>query len=152
MFFQLFWTIKVKLVDEITQIAYLWLILHVKHKNKTFIAVLTRFLILCKIQDVGQDEPIKTWKKHMCREARAEMTVTNAWSWILIGSENEGRYASWSASLSIDPSNPLFLPWILKPRYNFVANRGKYRYMTWIIYPLCLLISLSAWKWLYCMW
>ena len=108
MFFQLFSTIKVKLVDEITQIAYLWLILHVKHKNKTFIAVLTRFLILCKIQDVGQDEPIKTWKKRMCREARAEMTVTNAWSWILIGSENEGRYASWSASLSIDPSNPLF--------------------------------------------
>ena len=102
-------------MDEITQIAYLWLILHVKHKNKTFIAVLTRFLILCKIQDVGQDEPIKTWKKRMCREARAEMTVTNAWSWILIGSENEGRYASWSGSevtnkwrLSIDPSNPIF--------------------------------------------
>ena len=53
---------------------------------------------LGKIQDVGQDEPIKMWKKHMCREARAEMSVANAWSWILIGSENEGRYASWSGS------------------------------------------------------
>ena len=70
---------------------------------------------LGKIQDVGQDEPIKIWKKHMCREARAEMSVTNAWSWILIGSENEGRYASWSGSevtnkwrLSIDSSNPIF--------------------------------------------
>ena len=82
--------------------------MHVKHKNKTFISALTWFLILDEIQDAGQDESIKTWEKHMCREARAETTVTNAWSWILIGSENEGRYASWSASLSIDPSNPLF--------------------------------------------
>ena len=46
----------------------------------------------------------------------------------------------------IKPS--VFLPWILKPCYNFAANRRKYRYMTWIIYPLCLLISLSTWKWL----
>ena len=83
-------------------------------KKKTFISALTWFLI-SKIQDVGQDESIKTWEKHMCREARAETTVTNAWSWILIGSENEGRYASWSGSevtnkwrLSIDPSNPIF--------------------------------------------
>ena len=41
MFFQLLSTIKVKLVDEMMQIAYLWLILHAKYKNKTFIAVLT---------------------------------------------------------------------------------------------------------------
>ena len=78
------------------QSAYLWLILHVKHKKKTFISALTWFLI-SKIQDVGQDESIKTWEKH---------------KW---GSENEGRYASWSGSevtnkwrLSIDPSNPIF--------------------------------------------
>ena len=89
--------------------------MHVKHKNKTFISALTWFLILDKIQDAGQDESIKTWEKHMRREARAETTVTNAWSWILIGSENEGRYSSWSGSevtnkwrLSIDPSNPIF--------------------------------------------
>ena len=107
-------------------------------KKKTFISALTWFLI-SKIQDVGQDESIKTWEKHMCREARAETTVTNAWSWILIGSENEGRYVN-------RPIKPYFLPRILKPSYNFVANRRKYRYMTWIIYPLCLLISLSAWK------
>ena len=30
-------------------------------KKKAFIAVLTWFLILGKIQVVGQDEPIKTW-------------------------------------------------------------------------------------------
>ena len=89
--------------------------MHVKHKNKTFISALTWFLILGKIQDAGQDESIKTLEKHMCREARAETTVTNAWSWILIESENEGRYASWSGNevtnkwrLSIDPSNPIF--------------------------------------------
>ena len=37
-----------KLVDEMMQSAYLWLILHVKHKNKTFIAVLTWLIILVK--------------------------------------------------------------------------------------------------------
>ena len=41
MFFQFLSAIKVKLVDDMMQIAYLWLILHVKHKNKTSIAVLT---------------------------------------------------------------------------------------------------------------
>ena len=60
MFFQILSTIKVKLVDEMMQSAYLLLILHVKHKNKTFISALTRFLILGKIQDAGQDESIKT--------------------------------------------------------------------------------------------
>ena len=94
--------------------AYLYVILNVKHKRKKHIYRGFN-LILGKIQVVGQDEPIKTWKKHMCRETRAETTVTKAWSWILIGRENEVRYASQSGSeatnkwrLSIDSSNPLF--------------------------------------------
>ena len=111
-------------------------------------------LILGKIQVVGQHEPLKTWKKQMRRETRAETTVTNAkhglefwlrekmrWEMLV----NKGVKATNKRRLSIDSSNQLFLPWILKPCFNFVANRRKYRYMTWIIYPLCLLISLSAW-------
>ena len=51
MFFQLFSTIKVNLVAKIMQSAYLCVIFHVKHKKKPFLAVLTWFLILGKIQD-----------------------------------------------------------------------------------------------------
>ena len=50
MFFQLF--SKVKLVDETMQSNCLCVILHVKRKIHT---VFTRFLILDKIQDGGQD-------------------------------------------------------------------------------------------------
>ena len=53
MLFQLLSTIKVKLVDEMMQSAYLCIILHVKHRKLPFIAVLTRFLITGKIQDGG---------------------------------------------------------------------------------------------------
>ena len=49
MLFQLLSTIKVKLVDEMMQSAFLCIILHVKHKKLPFIAV----LILGKIQDGG---------------------------------------------------------------------------------------------------
>ena len=51
-----FWVkLQVKLVDEMIQSVYLCVILHVKHKNSPFIAILTWFLILGKIQDGGQD-------------------------------------------------------------------------------------------------
>ena len=53
--FSTFSTIKVKLVNEMIEIAYLCDILHVKHKKLPFIAILTLFLILGKIQDGGQD-------------------------------------------------------------------------------------------------
>ena len=48
-----------KLVDEMMQSAYLCIILHVKHKKLPFIAVLTRFLIIGKIQDGGYCYQIK---------------------------------------------------------------------------------------------
>ena len=48
-------TIKVKLVNEMIEIACLCDILHVKHKKLPFIAILTLFLILGKIQDGSQD-------------------------------------------------------------------------------------------------
>ena len=51
MFCQLFSVIKVNLVAEIMQSAYLCVIFHFKHKKSPFLAVLTRFLILGKIQD-----------------------------------------------------------------------------------------------------
>jgi len=49
--FQLFSTIKVKLVDEMMQRNYL----QVKRKKLLILTVFTRFLILDKIQDGGQD-------------------------------------------------------------------------------------------------
>ena len=55
MFFQLLLTIKVNLVAKTMQNAYLCVIFHLKLKNLPFLAVLTWFLILGKIQDVGQD-------------------------------------------------------------------------------------------------
>ena len=54
--FQLFSTIKVKLVYEIIQSPSLCFILHGKHKSKLpFIAILTWFLILDKMQVGGKD-------------------------------------------------------------------------------------------------
>ena len=53
MFFPTFSTIKVNLVDKIMQSAYLSVIIHVK--QLPFLPVLTRFLILGKIQDGGED-------------------------------------------------------------------------------------------------
>ena len=53
MFFQLF--SKVKLVDETMQSNCLCVILHVKRKKLLIHTVFTRFLILDKIQDGGQD-------------------------------------------------------------------------------------------------
>ena len=66
MCFQLFSTMKVNLVAKIMQSAYLRFIFslraimrgscfHVMHKKLSFLAVLTCFLILGKIQDVGRD-------------------------------------------------------------------------------------------------
>ena len=51
MFSQPLSTIKVNFVDKMVQNANLGIVLHVKHKKMPFVAVLTRFLILGKIQD-----------------------------------------------------------------------------------------------------
>ena len=50
--FQLLSTIKVNLAAKIMQSAYLCIIFHVKHKKLPFLAVLTWFPTLGKIQDV----------------------------------------------------------------------------------------------------
>ena len=59
MFFQLFSTIKVNLVAKVIQSAYLCVTFHPKHKKAPFLAVLTWFLILGKIQDGNQ-----CWWRH----------------------------------------------------------------------------------------
>ena len=51
MFFQLFSTIKVNLVAKIIQSAYLCYLFFMSSTKKPFLAVLTWFLILAKIQD-----------------------------------------------------------------------------------------------------
>ena len=55
MFFQLFSTIKVNPVAKIMQSAYLFAIFHVKHTKSPFLADLTWFLDLGKVQYGGQD-------------------------------------------------------------------------------------------------
>ena len=62
MSFQLLLTIKVKLVDEMMQRAYSCVTLHVKHKTLPFVAVLTWFLILSKIQNGDQDGDHCWWR------------------------------------------------------------------------------------------
>ena len=59
MFFQLFSTIKRNLVAKVMQSAYLCVTFHPKHKKWPFLAVLTWFLILGKIQDGNQ-----CWWRH----------------------------------------------------------------------------------------
>ena len=49
--FQLFSTIKGKLVDEMEQSNYLFVILHVKRKKVLMLSVFSWFIILDKIQD-----------------------------------------------------------------------------------------------------
>ena len=61
--FPLLSTIKVKLVDDMMQSAYLCVILHVEHKKLPFMVVLTGFLILCKIQDGGQHGDHCWWRQ-----------------------------------------------------------------------------------------
>ena len=55
MSFELFSTMKVKLVDEMMQSIYLCVISHVKRKTLLLLTVFTLSLILNKIQDCGQD-------------------------------------------------------------------------------------------------
>ena len=57
-----FLTIKVKLVDEMIQSAYLLVIIQVEHKKLPFTAILTWFLILGKIQDGGQEGDHSWWR------------------------------------------------------------------------------------------
>ena len=53
---------KVNLVVKIMQSAYLCVTVHVKHKKLPFLAVLTWFLILGKIQDGGNDGDHCRWR------------------------------------------------------------------------------------------
>ena len=62
-FFNFFQQIKVNPVAKIMQSAYLCVIFHVKHKKSPFIAHLTWFLILGKIQQGGQDG-VHCWLRH----------------------------------------------------------------------------------------
>ena len=61
-FFQLFSTTKVNLLTKIMQSAYLCVIFHIEHK-KIFLAVLSWFLILGKIQGGGQDGDHCWWRQ-----------------------------------------------------------------------------------------
>ena len=53
---------SLKIVDKMMQSTNLCVILRVKHKNVSFLAVFTWFLILDKIQDGGQDNDHIWWR------------------------------------------------------------------------------------------
>ena len=61
--FQLLWTIKAQVVDEMMESVYLCVILRFKHKKWPFIGVLTWFLILGKIQNGGPNGD-HCWCRH----------------------------------------------------------------------------------------
>ena len=73
MFFQLLSTIKVNLVAKIMQSAYLCVIIHVK--QLPFLAVLTWFLILGKIQDGDY-----CWWRHRPPAAPAPLKYTSSYN------------------------------------------------------------------------
>ena len=56
-------SIKVNIVDKMMQSAYLCVILYVTRKKLPFLAALTWFLILGKIQDGGQDGSHCWWRQ-----------------------------------------------------------------------------------------
>ena len=68
MFIRLLLTIKENLVSKIMQSAYLCVIFLVKHKNLPFLAVLTWFLILSKIQD--------QWRRPLLVTSQASTSAT----------------------------------------------------------------------------
>ena len=67
-------TINVNLVAKVMQNAYLCVIIHVKHKKIPFLAVLTWFLILGKIQDGCQDGD-HCWWRHIPPAAQPPMNI-----------------------------------------------------------------------------
>ena len=79
MFFQLFSTINVKLVDEMMQINYLCVIVHVKHNKLPFLAVLTWFLILGKIEDGGNDGDHCRWRHRPPAAPAATKYTSSCW-------------------------------------------------------------------------
>ena len=111
-FLQLFSTIKVKLVDELMQNVYLCVILHVKHKKVPFIAILTWFLILGKIQDSAQGGG-HCWRRHKPPVAPLPIKYTSScWEDQRLSTEGKivSKYCNISKTLgrgSITPS-PLY--------------------------------------------
>ena len=91
-FFQLFSTIKVNLVAKIMPSAYLCIIIHVK--QLPFLAVLTWFLVLGKIQDGGH-----CWWRHRPPAASPFLKYTSS-CWEDQRLFSEGKIASKHCNIS----------------------------------------------------
>ena len=109
MFSQLFSTIKVNLVAKIMQSAYLCVIFHVKHKKTPFLAVLTWFLILGKIQDGDH-----CWWRHRPPAAPLPIKYTSScWEDQRLSTKGKifSKYCNISKTLrrgTIQPPPPLY--------------------------------------------
>ena len=118
--FNFFSTIKVKLVSEMTQRAYLCLILHVKHKKLPFIAILTWFLILGKIQNGGQDGD-HCWWSHRSPAASPPIKYTSS-CWVDQRLSTEGKivskYCNISKTLLRSSIHPTRAPPPARPSYH----------------------------------
>ena len=132
MFFQLFSTTKVNPVAKIMQSAYLCVIFHVKQKKSPFLANLTRFLILGKIQQ-GRQNGDHCWLRHRPPAAPPPIKYTSSCR------ENQrlstegkivSKYCNISKSLGVPstPPPPLYhggdMNLRVRPRVN--QKRGKF--------------------------
>ena len=112
-FFQLFSTIKVKPVDRMIRSAYFCVTLHVRHRKLPFIAILTWFLILGKIQDGDH-----CWWRHRPPAAPPPIKYTSScWEDQRFSTEGKivSKYCNISKTLGTGSTPPPpFLPGLLE--------------------------------------
>ena len=112
MFFQLFSTIKVRLVDEMMQSAFLRVIFHVKHKkiNYHLSWFLTWFLILVKIQDSGQDDDHCWWRHRPPAASSPTKYTSSCWEGQRLSTDGKivSKYCNISKTLGRGSINPPF--------------------------------------------
>ena len=128
-FFQLFSTIKVKPVDRMIRSAYFCVTLHVRHRKLPFIAILTWFLILGKIQDGDH-----CWWRHRPPAAPPPIKYTSScWEDQRFSTEGKivSKYCNISKTLgsgSIPP--PLLVPGLLELFYHSYFDKQGLNFTT----------------------
>ena len=129
-FFQLFSTIKVKPVDRMIRSAYFCVTLHVRHRKLPFIAILTWFLILGKIQDGDH-----CWWRHRPPAAPPPIKYTSS-CWEDQRFSTEGKIVSKCCNISKTlgsgsfPPPPLLVPGLLELFYDSYFDKQGLNFTT----------------------
>ena len=129
-FFQLFSTIKVKPVDRMIRSAYFCVTLHVRHRKLPFIAILTWFLILGKIQDGDH-----CWWRHRPPAAPPPIKYTSScWEDQRFSTEGKivSKYCNISKTLGSGsiPPPPLLVPGLLELFYHSYFDKQGLNFTT----------------------